>query len=54
MLGELLNSKVRIMYTSYTCGNVTEGIVVGVDDNFVKLDTGLIIAIKYIVTVKPL
>ena len=54
MLNELLNNKVRIMYTSYTRENVTEGIVVGVDDNFVKLDTGLIIAIKYIVYIKPL
>ena len=57
MLNELLNTKVRVRYTTLTHNaflSEVEGIVVAVDDNFIRLDIGLIIAIKYIVTVKPL
>ena len=63
MLKELLNQKVKVGISSYSyavsvkgIGNFIskEGIVTDVDDNFVKFDDGMIIAIKAITYIQPI
>lgn len=63
MLKELLNQKVKVGISSYSyavsakgIGNFIskEGIVTDVDDNFIKFDDGMIIAIKAITYIQPI
>lgn len=63
MLKELLNQKVKVGLSSYSYSNSVEGrrifaskegLVTAVDDNFIKFDDGMIIAIKAITYIQPL
>lgn len=63
MLKELLNQKIKVGISSYSfaisvkgLGNLVskEGIVTDVDDNFIKFDDGMIIAIKAITYIQPI
>lgn len=64
MLKELLNQKVKVGIARYSyTGSPTnssrvfeskEGLVTAVDDNFIKFDDGMIIAIKTITYIQPL
>ena len=69
MLNELLNREVIIGMANYSGSTIgskakvamsqpllvyVEGKIVDLDDNFIKLDDGTLIAIKYITSIKPL
>ena len=63
MLKELLNQKVKVGISNYSYSISTkgsrafiskEGRVTEVDDNFIKFDDGMIIAIKAITYIQPL
>lgn len=63
MLKELLNQKVKVGLSSYSYSGSPnssrifaskEGLVTAVDDNFIKFDDGMIIAIKAITYIQPL
>lgn len=68
MLNSLLNRKVAIGIAAYSASTIdmkfkltgragimyVEGTIVDMDDNFVKLDDEMLIAIKYITSIKPL
>lgn len=63
MLKELLNQRVKVGISSYSYSNSVEGrrifaskegLVTSVDDNFIKFDDGMIIAIKAITYIQPL
>ena len=63
MLKELLNQRVKVGISSYSYSNSVEGrrifaskegLATAVDDNFIKFDDGMIIAIKAITYIQPL
>ena len=61
MLKELLHQKVKVGVSSYSYSRtgksvfaLKEGLVTAVDDNFIKFDDGMIIAIKAITYIQPL
>jgi len=68
MLNSLLNRKVAIGIAAYSASTIdvkykitgrvgmycVEGTIVDLDENFIKLDNEMLIAIKYITSIKPL
>lgn len=64
MLKELLNQKVKVGLSHHSFSNSPqkssrvftskEGLITEVDDNFIKFDDGMIIAIKAITYIQPL
>ena len=54
MLEKFLNKKVQIYATLYGAQAMRKGIITAIDENFIELDSGEIIAKKAITIVKPL